>query len=103
MGRGVGHLTFTINGFAFMLIGLQLPSILDGLTRFSSAELIGWGVAISATVILARIVWVFPASYLPRRLSAKIRARDPYPPARAVFVVSWAGMRAPSRWPRPCR
>jgi CPA1 family monovalent cation:H+ antiporter len=36
---------------------------------------------------------VFPASYLPRRLSAKLRARDPYPPARAVFIVSWAGMR----------
>jgi CPA1 family monovalent cation:H+ antiporter len=55
MGRGVWDIViFTINGFAFMLIGLQLPSILDGLTRFSSAELIGWGVAISATVILAR-------------------------------------------------
>jgi CPA1 family monovalent cation:H+ antiporter len=94
MGRGVWDIVlFTINGFAFMLIGLQLPSILGGLATFSSAELIGWGVAISATVILARIVWVFPASYLPRRLSAKIRARDPYPPARAVFVVSWAGMR----------
>ena len=44
------------------------------------AELIGWAVAISLTVIVARIVWVFPATYLPRRLSARIRARDPYPP-----------------------
>jgi len=94
MGRGVWDIvTFTINGFAFMLIGLQLPSILDSLSSFPPAQLIGWGVAISATVILARIVWVFPASYLPRRLSAKLRARDPYPPARVVFVVSWAGMR----------
>ena len=38
-------------------------------------------------------MWVFPATYLPRRLSARIRASDPYPSPRAVFVVSWAGMR----------
>jgi CPA1 family monovalent cation:H+ antiporter len=49
--------------------------------------------AISLTVIVARIVWVFPATYIPRMLSAKIRARDPAPPPQAVFVVSWAGMR----------
>ena len=94
MGRGVWDIViFTINGFAFMLIGLQLPSILDGLTEYSTGELLAWGTAISLTVIVARIGWVFPATYLPRRLSATIRARDPYPPARAVFVVSWAGMR----------
>ncbi|MDP9482533.1 MAG: Na+/H+ antiporter [Chloroflexota bacterium] len=94
MGTGVWSvLIFLINGFAFLLIGVQLPAILDGLTAFAPAELIGLGLAISATVIVARIVWVFPASYLPRWASAKLRARDPYPPVGAVFVVSWAGMR----------
>ena len=94
MGGGVWNIvTFTINGFAFMLIGLQLPTIAAGLSAYPTAELIGWAVAISLAVIVARIVWVFPATYLPRRLSAKIRARDPYPPPGAVFVVSWAGMR----------
>jgi CPA1 family monovalent cation:H+ antiporter len=82
-----------INGFAFLLIGVQLPGILDALTAYAPAQLIGLGLAISATVIIARIVWVFPASYLPRWASAKLRARDPYPPPGAVFVVSWAGMR----------
>jgi CPA1 family monovalent cation:H+ antiporter len=38
-------------------------------------------------------VWVYPATYLPRWLSRRIRERDPYPPPRAVFVVAWAGMR----------
>ena len=94
MGRGVWDIViFTINGFVFMLIGLQLPSILDSLAAYSPLTLAGWGLAISLTVIVARIVWVFPATYLPRRLSARIRASDPYPPPRAVFVVSWAGMR----------
>ncbi len=93
LGRGVWNtVIFLINGFAFLLIGLQLPSILAGLQR-SASELIGLGVAISLTVIVARIVWVFPATYLPRRLSAKVRASDPEPPRASVFVVSWAGMR----------
>jgi Na+/H+ antiporter len=94
MGRGVWDIViFVINGFAFILIGLQLPSIAARLAPRSAPELIGLGLAISLTVILARIAWVFPATYLPRMLSARIRARDPAPPTKAVFVVSWAGMR----------
>jgi CPA1 family monovalent cation:H+ antiporter len=94
MGAGVWSiLVFLINGFAFLLIGVQLPAILDALTAFTPAYLIGLALAISATVILARIVWVYPATYLPRWASAKLRARDPNPPAGAVFVISWAGMR----------
>ena len=42
---------------------------------------------------MARIVWVFPATYIPRLISAEVRARDPSPPKKAVFVISWAGMR----------
>ena len=94
MGRSVWNIvTFMINGIAFMLIGLQLPNILGELTEWSRQELLGMGLAISLTVIVARIVWVFPATYIPRMLSAKVRARDPAPPPKAVFVVSWAGMR----------
>jgi CPA1 family monovalent cation:H+ antiporter len=94
MGRGVWDIViFLINGFAFILIGLQLPVILEHLAPRSASELLGLGAAISLAAILARIAWVFPASYLPRRLSARIRARDPYPPTSTVFVVSWAGMR----------
>ena len=94
LGRGVWDIVdFMINGFAFMLIGLQLPAILSNLAPRTAPQLIGMGVAISLTVIVVRILWVFPATYLPRRLSARIRARDPYPTPAAVLVVSWAGMR----------
>jgi len=94
LGRGVWDIVgFIINGFAFMLIGLQLPTIVSGLSSRSPAELIGLGAAVSLTAIVARIAWVFPATYLPRWFSARIRARDPYPPPGAVFIVSWAGMR----------
>src|SRR4029078_3282581 len=40
-----------------------------------------------------RILWVFPGTYVPRALSAAIRVREPYPPPRNVFILSWAGMR----------
>lgn len=86
-------LLFLINGAVFILIGTQLPDVLGGLERWSPLQLAGLAVAVSAATIVARIVWVFPATYLPRRLSARVRDRDPAPPVRNVFLVSWAGMR----------
>jgi CPA1 family monovalent cation:H+ antiporter len=44
-------------------------------------------------VILLRLVWVFPFSYLPRYFSRRIREKDPYPPWQQIFLVGWAGMR----------
>jgi monovalent cation/hydrogen antiporter len=84
---------FILNGLAFILIGLQLPLVLERLEGRSAATLAWLAVAVSLAVIVARFVWVVPATYLPRLLSARLRARDPYPPWRAVFVVAWAGMR----------
>lgn len=84
---------WAINAFVFMLIGLQLPSIMAGLTDIPTADLLAYGAIVSVTVILARVVWVFPATYLPRLLSARVRDRDPAPPVRAIAVLSWAGMR----------
>ena len=95
MGAGAWQtLIWLINAFVFMLIGLQLPAILRAvLTDYRPEQLLGLGMAVAATAIVSRIVWVYPATYLPRFLSAKLRARDPSPPARAVFIISWAGMR----------
>jgi monovalent cation/hydrogen antiporter len=84
---------FLINGTVFILIGAQLRSVLQGLGEYSPGQLIGLAVAISATAILVRILWVYPGTYLPRALSAAVRVREPYPPPRQVFIVSWAGMR----------
>ena len=84
---------WAINAFVFMLIGLQLPSIMEGLSDIPAPDLLAYGVIISATVIVARIVWIFPATYLPRLVSGRLREVDPAPPARAIVVLSWAGMR----------
>ena len=84
---------WAINAFVFMLIGLQLPSILAGLSDVPTTDLLRYGVVVSVTVIVARFVWVFPATYLPPYLSARIRDREPAPSPRSVIVLSWAGMR----------
>jgi CPA1 family monovalent cation:H+ antiporter len=84
---------FLINGLIFVLIGLQLPHILEQLSSRSLATLIWQGVVISLVVILVRIAWVYPATYLPRFFSARTRAHDPYPSWRNVAVVAYTGLR----------
>ncbi len=84
---------FLLNGLIFILIGLQLHSILTTLTRRSITTLILQAALVSLTVILVRIIWVFPGAYLPRFVSRWVRERDPYPSWKAVVVVGWTGMR----------
>ncbi len=95
LGLGVWQmLVFVLNGLVFILIGLQLPTILDHLSANESpGELALLAVVVSVTVILVRLVWVFPAAYLPRFLPGRLRARDSAPSPRSVLVLGWAGMR----------
>jgi hypothetical protein len=44
-------------------------------------------------VVVARFVWVYPATFLPRAVSARIREREANPTWKGPFIVSWAGMR----------
>jgi Na+/H+ antiporter len=84
---------FLLNGFVFIVIGLQLPGILRALNGESFIGLIANALIISIVVILVRIAWVVLATYLPRLLSKKLRARDPVPPWQQVAIVAWSGMR----------
>jgi CPA1 family monovalent cation:H+ antiporter len=84
---------FLLNGFVFILIGLELPDSLRSQGGHSLPELVWYGLVISLAVVLIRILWVFPATYLPRLLFKGIRARDPYPGWQHVTVVAWTGMR----------
>jgi CPA1 family monovalent cation:H+ antiporter len=85
--------TFLLNSALFVLIGLQLPIVVEGISGLGTAELIRDATLVAATVIVVRIVWVFPFTYLPRRLSRRIRERTPYPPWRHTLIVAWTGMR----------
>lgn len=86
-------LVFLLNGVVFMLIGLQLPEVIRGLHDHPWGELLLQAAILGGVVIVTRLLWVFPGAYLPRWLSARIRAREPRPPVRQVAVVGWCGMR----------
>lgn len=83
---------FILNGIIFILIGLQLPLIANSIREYSLATLIKYGAIVSAAVIIGRVIWVFPGTYLPR-LFKKVRLREPRPQKKLVAVVAWSGMR----------
>jgi CPA1 family monovalent cation:H+ antiporter len=84
---------FLLNGLIFLLIGLQLPEIRARLSGYSIGQLLLYAGGISLVVIVLRILWVFPATYLPRFLFKSIRQKDPYPDWQHVAIVAWTGMR----------
>lgn len=84
---------FLLTAVVFMLIGLQLRGIIARLEGYDTMQLASLGLAVSATLIVTRFVWVYPTTWLPRALSAGIRERDPLPPWSHAAVISWAGMR----------
>ncbi len=86
-------LQFLLNAFLFVLVGLQLGSVLDTLDGRSGAELAGYAALVALVVIAVRVVWVYLLTYLPRRLVPAIRERDPLPPWSHTTLVAWAGMR----------
>ena len=86
-------LLFLINGLAFILIGLQLRTVIGSLGGRSATDLLSLAVAIATTVVVSRILWVYTATYVPRALLSQVREREPYLHPRNVFIVAWAGMR----------
>ncbi|MDP9251159.1 MAG: Na+/H+ antiporter [Chloroflexota bacterium] len=85
---------FVLNGLVFILIGLQLPTVLDELSASrTTGELLSLAAAVCVTVVAVRLAWVFPGTYLPRWLIPGLAKRDPSPSPRVVVIIGWAGMR----------
>jgi monovalent cation/hydrogen antiporter len=85
-------LVFVLEGLSFVLIGVQLRTVVDGIEGRSLADLALAAIAVNLVVIAVRLALVYPASWLPR-LSARVRERDPFPGWPVVTVIGWAGMR----------
>ncbi|MER6344088.1 Na+/H+ antiporter [Streptomyces sp. NPDC001595] len=84
---------FVLESAVFALIGLQLPVVLRGLGEYEGADAAWYAFAVFLVVVVARFVWVYPATFLPRALSARIREREDNPSWKGAFIISWAGMR----------
>jgi CPA1 family monovalent cation:H+ antiporter len=83
---------FLLESVVFSLIGLPLPTLIRDLSRSGAwpAE----ALAVAGTLMVIRIVWVFPLSAVIQRRSGTRRPSWPVP-----AVVSWAGTRGWCRWP----
>jgi Na+/H+ antiporter len=88
-----GIVVFVLNGLIFILIGLQLPAIIQGIGHYSIISLIFYGITISLVVMVVRIIWVFPGAYLPRWFSKKIRNEETTTDWKVVLIIGWTGMR----------
>lgn len=86
-------LDFALNGIVFVLIGLQLPYVMDG-RQYSNATLLEYAAIFSAVLILLRVAWMFPAAWASWWIRHHLlKQSDPGPTSKEVFVVGWTGMR----------
>ena len=86
-------LVYLIEGIVFLMTGLQARTLTTGLGTYSLSVLVGSAAVVSAVVILARFVWIFPATYVPRWLIPAIARRDPSPPWQWPFMLGFTGVR----------
>jgi len=86
-------LDFLLNASLFVLVGLQLRVVVDGLSGYSAGSLAGYALAVSAVVILARVVWLFTVVYVIRAVDRRPSQRARRIGSAPRFVIAWAGMR----------
>jgi Na+/H+ antiporter len=88
-----GFLIYLIEGMVFLITGLQAHALIALFSNHSLAELAVAALVVSAVVIVARFVWVYPATYLPRWLIPSVRRKDPSPRWQTPFALGFTGVR----------
>jgi monovalent cation/hydrogen antiporter len=84
---------YLIEGLLFLLTGFQMRLLYEKSKAFPLGDILLVVALVSIIIIVARFAWVYPATYLPRILSKRLRQRDPSPPWQWVFILSFAGLR----------
>ena len=87
------NMVFVMNGLVFLLIGLQLPTITNQLGHIGLYTAIWYGLAISLTLIITRLLCTFGAVLFTRFMSNFITVADASPSWKGPMVLGWAGMR----------
>lgn len=87
-------LVFVLNGLIFLMIGLDLPEITSGLNDISLSSAIGYGLLISAVLIVGRILTAYGAVIFTMIAKNFITVADTRNPGlKRPFILGWAGMR----------
>jgi monovalent cation/hydrogen antiporter len=86
-------LMYLTEGFVFLITGLQARALIAGIRGSSLIDLSVSAAIVCAVVIIARFVWMFPATYLPRWLIPSVARDDPSPPWQWPFALAFTGVR----------
>jgi len=84
---------YLVEGILFLLMGFQMRLLFEQSRAFPLQDILLATALVAVIVIVARFAWVYPATYLPRLLSSRVRERDPSPSWRTIFVVAFTGVR----------
>jgi len=84
---------YLIEGLLFLLTGFQMRSLFEKSKAFPLDDILFATALVAVIVVVARFAWVFPATYLPRMWSKRLRERDPSPPWQWPFVLAFTGVR----------
>jgi CPA1 family monovalent cation:H+ antiporter len=86
-------LIYVTEGFVFLITGLQARTLIADIRGDSISDLAISAAVVCAVVIIARFVWMFPATYLPRWLIPSVARADPAPPWQWPFALAFTGVR----------
>jgi len=87
------NLVFVMNGLIFLMMGLQLPVIMEQLGNISLSTAISYGLLISLVLIITRLLCTLGAAVFTKFMSNFIKVADPNPGWKGPFIAGWAGMR----------
>jgi CPA1 family monovalent cation:H+ antiporter len=90
-GRAVWEtISFLLNGFVFIVMGLEVPLLLRALTPSLAIRLVGIGIVVCVVLVVVRAVWIFGTVFVPQLVRGRPDASRPF---ECSLVLSWAGMR----------
>ena len=84
---------YLIEGMVFLVTGLQARALTAGIHGYTLYDFVTSALIVCAVVIVARFVWMYPATYVPRWLSPSLAKRDPSPPWQFPFALAFTGVR----------
>ncbi len=87
-------LDFILNGVLFIMIGLQLPYILEGIREMSRLRMFWYAALFCGMVIGLRLLWMYPGAWTAYFIRTRLLGRSEKPPrAKEIFLLGWTGMR----------
>ncbi len=80
---------FLLEGFVFLLIGEQLPKVVEGLGAYRTSTLVAAVTLTVGVTVVLRPIWLELSSHAPRRLRGSAEPLR----AKEVLALSWVGTR----------